>query len=76
MAEQRKQNFTSLEVKTKQKCGSRSAEAELYILGNNGRTEEELQIFGSEGKAEVRKRNFTSLEVPTEMKCGNGPTHI
>ena len=36
----------------------------------------ELQIFGSEGRAEVRKRNFTSLAVPAEMKCGSGLTHI
>ena len=31
----------------------------------------ELQIFGSQGRADVRKRNFISLEVPTEMKCGS-----
>ena len=36
----------------------------------------ELQIFGSQGRAEVRKRNFISLEVPTEMKCGSGLTQI
>ena len=36
----------------------------------------ELQIFGSQGRAEVRKRNFTSLEVLAEMKCGSGLTHI
>ena len=31
----------------------------------------ELQIFGSQGRAEVRKQNCTSLEVPTEMKSGS-----
>ena len=36
----------------------------------------ELQIFDSQGKAEVWKRNFTSLEVPAEMKCGSGPSHL
>ena len=32
----------------------------------------ELQIIGSQGRADVRKRNFKSLEVPAEMKSGNG----
>ena len=36
----------------------------------------ELQVFGSQGRAEVRKRNLTSLEVPAEMKCGSGITHL
>ena len=32
----------------------------------------ELQIFGSQGRAEVRKRNIRSLEVKAEQKCGSG----
>ena len=46
-------------------------------LSSPGRAEvrkAELQIFGSQGSAEVRKRNFTTLKVPAEMKCGNGLT--
>ena len=35
----------------------------------------ELQIFGSQGSAEVLKRNLTSLKVPAKMKCGSGLTH-
>ena len=38
--------------------------------------EAELQIFDSQGRAEVRKWNFTSLEVPAEMKCGGGLSHL
>ena len=49
------------------------------VRRNRGGTEEarkaELQIFGSQGSAELRKRNFTSLKVPAEMKCGSGLTH-
>ena len=47
-------------------------------LSSPGRAEvrkAELQIFGSQGSAEVRKRNFTSLKVLAKMKCGSGPTH-
>ena len=42
------------------------------IFRSPGRAEvwkADLQIFGSQGRAQVRKRNFTSLEVPAEMKC-------
>ena len=47
-------------------------------LSSPGRAEvrkAELEIFGSQGSAEVRKCNFTSLKVPAEMKCGSGLTH-
>ena len=47
-------------------------------LSSPGRAEvrkEELQIFGSQGSADVQKRNFTSLKVLAEMKCGSGFTH-
>ena len=56
-----------------------SAEAELRIFGNEDRSvsgDAELQIFSSQGRAEVRKRNFTSLEVQTEMTCGSGTSHL
>ena len=48
-------------------------------LSSPGRAEvrkAELQIFGTQGSAEVRKRKFTSLKVPAEMKYGSGLTHI
>ena len=46
-------------------------------LSSPGRAEvrkAELQIFCSQGSAEVWKRNFTFLKVLTEMKCGSGLT--
>ena len=39
-------------------------------LSSPGRAEvrkAELQIFDSQGSAEVRKRNFTSLKVPADI---------
>ena len=68
-----KQN-TSLAVKAKQKWVSGTSH--LWEWWQNGRAEAELQIFGSQGRAEVWKRNFTALEVPAEMKRGSGLTHI
>ena len=47
-------------------------------LSSHGRTEvrkAKLQVFGSQGSAEVRKRSFTSLKVPEEMKRGSGLTY-
>ena len=32
----------------------------------------ELQIYASQGRAEVRKQNFTYLAVKAERKCGSG----
>ena len=32
----------------------------------------ELQIFASQGRAEVRKQNITYLAVKAERKCGSG----
>ena len=32
----------------------------------------ELQIFGSQDRAEIRKRNIRSLAVKAEQKCGSG----
>ena len=58
--------------------GRTSAEDERD-LRSPGRAEvqkAELQIFGSQGRAEVRKRNFISFEVPAEMKRGSGVTLI
>ena len=85
-----KRNFTSWGMMGEWKSGSGtsaiwqswpsgSAEAELHIfwqLKQSVSGAAELQIFGSQGRAEVRKRNFTSLEVPAEMKCGSGPSHL
>ena len=88
-AEVRKRNFTSLKVPAEMKCGS-GLNPYLEVLVEQvwkmnkifrslDRVEvwkAELQIFGSQDRAEVRKRNFTSLEVPAEMKCESGLTHI
>ena len=87
-AEVWKRNFRSLEVLAKMKCGSGHPYLEVLaeqvwktneIFRSPDRAEvqkAELQIFASQGRAEVRKRNFTSLEVPAEVKCGSGLTHI
>ena len=78
-----KRNFTSL-----QKCGnglihiwnpnrtSVEDERDLSSLGRAEVGKAELQIFGSQGSAEVRKRNFISLKVPAEMKCRSGLARI
>ena len=36
----------------------------------------ELQIFASQGRAEVRKQNFTYLAVNAERKCGSKTLHF
>ena len=36
----------------------------------------ELQIFASQGRAEVWKQNFTYLAVKAELKCGSGTSHF
>ena len=36
----------------------------------------ELQIFASQGRAEVRKQNFTYLAVKAERKCGSETSHF
>ena len=36
----------------------------------------ELQIFASQGRAEVRKQNFTYLAVKAVRKCGSGTSHF
>ena len=41
----------------------------------SGSAEAELQIFGSQDRAEVGKRNFPSLEVLANQKCGSGTSH-
>ena len=84
----RKRNFKSFKFTAEMKCGSElhslgsMAEQEWKmnkIFRSPGRVEvwkAELQVFGSQGRAEVRKRNLTSSEVPAEMKCGSERTHI
>ena len=88
LAVKAEQNFTSFEAPAEMKSGSGHPYLKVLteqvwkmndIFRSPGRAEVwkgELQIFGSQGRAEVRKRNFTSLEVPAEMKCGSGITHI
>ena len=82
-----KRNYKSLEVLAKMKCGSGlihiwksgktivKDERDLSSPGGAQVRKAELQIFGSQGSAEVQKRNFTSLKVPAEMKCASGLTH-
>ena len=36
----------------------------------------ELQIFASQGRAEVRKQNFTYLAVKAERTCGSETSHF
>ena len=36
----------------------------------------ELQIFDSQGRAEVREQDFTYLAVKAEQKCGSGTSHF
>ena len=36
----------------------------------------ELQMFASQGRAEVRKQNLTYLAVKAERKCGSGTSHF
>ena len=74
----RKQNFTSLAVKAKQKCGSgtedlsksrqrRNAEVDLPILGSSCKTsaEDERDLSKSWPSRKYEKRNFRSLAVMT-----------
>ena len=79
--------FRSLAVKTERKCRSETAN-----LGSPGRDEmrnvtslevlaeqvrkAELQMFASQGIAEVRKQNFIYLAVKAERKCGSGTSHF
>ena len=58
--------------------GRISVEDERYLSKSwaSGSMEVELQIFGSQGRAEVWKRNFTSLEVPAEIKSGSGLPYL
>ena len=65
-----KQNFRSLPVKAERKCGSRTSHIWQSML--NERADMELQIFGSQDRAEMRKRNIRSLAVKAEQKCGSG----
>ena len=64
------QNFTYLAVKAERKCGSGTSHFWQSI--QNESAEVELQIFGSQGRAEMRKRNIRSLAVKAEQKCGSG----
>ena len=36
----------------------------------------ELQIFASQGRAEVREQNLTYLAVKIERNCGSGTSHF
>ena len=60
-----------LAVMTERKCGSRISH--FWQLKQSVSGKAELQIFVSQGRAEVRKRNLTSSEVTAVMKCGSSP---
>ena len=62
-----KRNFRPLPVKAEQKRGSRTSH--IWQSMQNESADVELQVFGSQGRAEVWKRNFRSLVVKTERKC-------
>ena len=81
--------FRSLAVKIERKCRSETANlwksrqrwnaernfTSLEVLAEQVR-KAELQIFASQGRAEVRKQNITYLAVKAERKCGSGTSHI
>ena len=51
-------------------CGSGTSH--FWQSMQNKSADVELQIFGSQGRAEMRKRNIRSLAVKAEQKCGSG----
>ena len=68
---------------TERACGSRtshiwqsrqcgSGTSYFWQSVQNESADVELQIFGSQGRAEMRKRNIRSLVVKAEQKCGSG----
>ena len=65
-----KRNFRFLPVKAERKCGSGTSH--FWQSMQNESADVELQIFGSQGRAEMRKRNIRSLTVKAEQKCGSG----
>ena len=56
-----------LAVKAERKCGSGTSHS--WQSMQNESADVELQIFGSQGRAEMRKRNIRSLAVKAEQKC-------
>ena len=69
---ERKQNFTYLAVKAERKCGCGSGTSHFWQSMQNESADVELQIFASQGRAELWKRNIRSLAVKAEQKCGSG----
>ena len=67
-AKVQKRNFRSLEVPAETIFGipGRTSAEDERSPGRAVVHKAELQIFGSQGRAEMRKRNFTPLEVPIE----------
>ena len=65
-----KRNCKSLEVQAEIKCGSGTSQ--FWQSVQNESADVELQIFGSQGRADMRKRNIRSLAVKAEQKCGGG----
>ena len=51
-------------------CGSGTSH--FWQSMQNESADVELQIFGSQDRAEMRKRNIRSLVVKAEQKCGSG----
>ena len=70
----KKQKFRFSAVKAEWKCGGGTSHLWKWRPSVSG--DAELQIFDSQGGAEVRKRNVTSLEVQAEMTCGSGTLHL
>ena len=66
-----KRNYKSLEVQAEMKCGSGTSQEVLAEQGLKA----ELQIFASQGRAEVRKRNVTFLAVNAERN-GRGTSDL
>ena len=64
-----KRNVRSLPVKAERKCGSRTSH--IWQSMQNESADVELQIFGSQGRAEMRTRNIRSLAVKERQMCGS-----
>ena len=68
----RKRNLRSLEVLAEQQFGRAEAKLQTFRCPDREEVlaEAELQILGSQGRIEVRNRNLTPLEELAEQKCG------
>ena len=62
IAEAREQNFRNLAVKAERKCGCGSGTSHFWQSMQNESADVELQIFASQGRAEMWKRNIRSWQ--------------